>query len=79
MDNYFYTILLSSHLRQLGTSAFGTPRSNASKGLVSKALYMLKDSKKNRLWYTLYAVSAIAYPEVDYRHHSLMQSRAARY
>lgn len=65
MDNYFSTIPLFSHLRQLGIGACGTTRPNASKKLFPKALHMLKDSKKAQPWNTLYAASATADSDID--------------
>lgn len=65
MDNYFSTIPLFNHLRQLGIGACGTTRPNASKKLFPKALYMLKDSKKPQPWNTLYAASVAVDSDID--------------
>jgi hypothetical protein len=58
MDNYFTTIPLLNHLRQLGIGACGTTRPNASKKLFPKALRALKDSKRQQRWNSLYAAPA---------------------
>jgi hypothetical protein len=48
MDNYFTTIPLFNHLRQLGIGSCGITRPNAPKKLFPKALHALKDSKRQQ-------------------------------
>jgi hypothetical protein len=65
MDNYFTTIPLLNHLRQLGIGACGTTRQNASKKLFPKALHALKDSKRQQQWNSLYAAPASVDSNID--------------